>query len=144
MVNKNYIPVVLAASVTACNMEFAAEQSTLPPVFAGVENSTTLEVCKDQANYNGAVELYRGQYHDLLSPHWSNWMIDHYGRFCRAFDIAGYYITEKDKKVSFAVHNLFNIPSPYLKPWTEEEHRSDLEHLLELAFPGWNFGSVII
>src|SRR3989344_2184579 len=33
-----------------------------------------------------------------------------------------------------------NVPIPYKNPWpSEEEHMEDLEKLLELTFPSWNF-----
>ena len=139
---KKRIAVAFAASLTACNMEFAAEQTTPAPVFDPGDGKDTAkpELCKDQTSYNEAVELYQSHYQDLLSPSWSQWMIDNYDRFCRAFDTAHYYIMEKGKSVSLAVQYLNNNPPPYKKPWaSEEEHMSDLERLLELTFPSWNF-----
>src|SRR3989344_4338980 len=128
--NNSRVLAVLASSLLGCGSDTETHEQPLI-------------VCVDKTRSQAAVQQYYEKSRveaEVLPPDWPAWVNDNYDRFCRAFDLTEYNSQVKQKTVSVVVFYYNNVPIPYKNPWpSEEEHMEDLEKLLELTFPSWNF-----
>jgi len=129
-VSNSKITVLLASTFLGCGNPDQAYEEPVP-------------LCVDKTRYNSAVQEYYEESNfesKVLPTAWPAWMGDNYGHFCKAFDLTQHNIQKKQKTVSVVVFYYQNVPITYKNPWpSEEEHMKDLETLLELTFPTWDF-----
>lgn len=92
---------------------------------------------EDPTAYNRTAVDYEKEFN--LPLNWSEWMINHYERFCLPFEKGNFYNENYDGRITLSLFYYNDTPVPYVEAWPEEEHEIDIERFLELSFPGFDF-----
>ncbi|MDO8510629.1 MAG: hypothetical protein Q7S55_00525 [Nanoarchaeota archaeon] len=136
---------LLGILLASCTAEVPAE---IPMEEIGIAPGPPLEIVplktppencyekNDILGYEQAMKEYQEKFN--LSEEWVQWMIDHYDRYCRAFNIGNFYREEYQNTIILSLNYYNDVPVPYTELYPEEEHEKDFERLIELKFPGYD------
>lgn len=131
---------ILLSSCTTETTEVPTEEigRAISPPLKIVPLKTPPEDCSesDIPAYTRAMKEYQKEF--SLSEEWTSWMIDHYDRYCRAFNIGNFYREQYQNTIFLSLNYYHDVSVPYTESYPEEEHEKDFERLIELTFPGYS------